>query len=148
MLKVWFGESEKALKSGNGYFDNWLDDSCLETEFAKRIVKAIDKSDLISKNLVQSPVIGAVPPSFLSGGTKSLLILKYSDNVMSITAFGKNCYPYIIEISKDKDITIHSNNAFRIFECGDLDMVLVLNDDSYVYSDEELIQKWLKYRSK
>lgn len=148
MLKIYFGNNEKALRSGDGYFDNWLDDDCLETEFAKEVVRAIDKSELISKNLVQSPVIGAVPPKFLSGGTKSLLILRFSDVEMNITAFGENCYPYIIQISKEKDITICSNNAFRIFECGDLDSILILNDESFVHSDDELIQKWLLYRSK
>ena len=102
MLKVYFGNNEKALKSGDGYFDNWLDDDCLETEFAKEVVREIDKSELISKNLVQSPVIGAVPPKFLSGGAKSLLILRFSDVEMNITAFGENCYPYIIKISKEK----------------------------------------------
>ena len=148
MLKVYFGNNEKALRSGDGYFDNWLDDDCLETEFAKEVVREIDKSELISKNLVQSPVIGAVPPKFLSGGAKSLLILRFSDVEMNITAFGENCYPYIIKISKEKDITICSNNAFRIFERGDLDSMLILNDGSFIHSDDELIQKWLLYRSK
>ena len=148
MLKVYFGNNEKALRSGDGYFDNWLDDDCLETEFAKEVVREIDKSELISKNLVQSPVIGAVQPKFLSGGAKSLLILRFSDVEMNITAFGENCYPYIIKISKEKDITICSNNAFRIFECGDLDSILILNDGSFIHSDDELIQKWLLYRSK
>lgn len=148
MLKVYFGNNEKALRSGDGYFDNWLDDDCLETEFAKEVVREIDKSELISKNLVQSPVIGAVPPKFLSGGAKSLLILRFSDVEMNIIAFGENCYPHIIKISKEKDITICSNNAFRIFECGDLDSILILNDGSFIHSDDELIQKWLLYRSK
>lgn len=70
MLQLYFGELKGTLYSGNGYFDNWVDDRCVESEFGRKIIKEVDKSEVISSKNIVSEVIGAINSSYLSGGVK------------------------------------------------------------------------------
>ena len=42
MLNLYFGDLDGALLSGNGYFDRQIDESCIETDFGRRVIKEID----------------------------------------------------------------------------------------------------------
>lgn len=148
LVNFYIGDREDAMFDPFGYFDFMLDESCLDSDFAKKIVKEIDKSDLINRNLIISPILGQIPPSKLSGGTKALLVLKFTNNPLYLDSFGENCYKYIAEIGETKDVTIVTTRISRFFwRCEGLECVKVLNTNKIVRTDRELFDEILDWRA-
>ncbi|MBR4629641.1 MAG: DUF4869 domain-containing protein [Treponema sp.] len=56
---------------------NWI-----TSDFGKAIIKDIDKSEVFSAHVVESPYLGAITPTELSGGVKTLLLMvkDYTDS--------------------------------------------------------------------
>ena len=54
----------------NAYEAEWF-----ESDPARKIVKDIDNSDVLSGECINSPVLGQIPPERLSGGVKPLLLM-------------------------------------------------------------------------
>ena len=60
---------------------------------------------MISTSTLKSPVLGIIPPQWLSGGTKGLLLLAYDNRkgvVLRSSVFGDNCAPYLLELAAEK----------------------------------------------
>ncbi len=111
MLKIIFGP--KGLDWSNrvayvsDYFDAQYEVSWLQSDMAKRIIKTIDDSEYVSGEFIQSPVLGGISPRDLSTGCKALLIiLNEPDTIVSGDRMGDNCYPLLLEIAKNRDVTI------------------------------------------
>ena len=137
MLKIFFNygctnleKTEAFLKENglrevpkiDGYFDSVFKSNWVTTDFARKIIKEIDKTEVIAENVLESPVLGIMPPQWLSGGTKGLLVLKYGtrpDIVLRSSTFGDNCAPYILEIAREKDITLIGRHLIRFGEFTD-----------------------------
>ena len=60
------------------YFDNCYEDEWLTTPLAKEMIRDVDRSEVISAHLIDSPVLGPIPPKDLSGGIKTLLLTERS----------------------------------------------------------------------
>lgn len=58
MLKIYFGEMENTVYDTPLYFDNVYEDSWLTSDLSKKMIKDIDKSDVLGPNCIQSPVLG------------------------------------------------------------------------------------------
>ena len=82
MLNIIFGDYKESnyISNPDIYFDNTYLDKWLESELAKKIVKDIDKSDLVGPNLVISPVLGSIPVTRISGGAKTLIQIAFDDS--------------------------------------------------------------------
>ena len=100
MLSVYLGDCEDEIYNPPLYFINQYEDSWLETELAKRMIKDVDKSEVVGPHLIQSPVLGPISPRELSGGVKTLLLLAFdnSGKIFNATACGDNCAKWILEI--------------------------------------------------
>lgn len=46
----------------------------MANDWAKRVIKEIDKSDLVAPKVVESPILGQIPYTWISGGAKLLKI--------------------------------------------------------------------------
>lgn len=57
MLNIYLGEMEGAVYHPPVYFDNRYEDEWLAEPLAIEMVKDVDKSEIISPHLVQSPVL-------------------------------------------------------------------------------------------
>ena len=73
MLNIYFGDMPEAIYNTEVYFQNTFQKEWLCDDFAKRVIKGVDKSEVIDVHLIQSLVLGMIPPTMLSGGTKTLL---------------------------------------------------------------------------
>lgn len=123
------------------YFDSVFKCNWITTEFAKKVIKAIDKTEVITENVLKSPVLGTMPPQWLSDGTKGLLLLKYDtrkDVVLRSNAFGNNCAPYILEIAREKDIVLIGRHLINFGEFTD--DIEVLNVPKVCHGHAEYIQ--------
>ena len=58
--------------------------------------------------VINSPVLGPIPPERLSGGVKTLIMIyERPDLVFDATSCGQNCAKWLLEIGKIKDVTIN-----------------------------------------
>lgn len=134
MLKIYFGNMKNPSKplvfNPSPYFDNWCKNEWLESDFAKEVVLKIDKSELVGPYLVQSPVLGAIPPKSISGGAKTLILIMFDDtHVFNATSCGDTCAEFLLKIGKKKDVVI---NLHYIMDFGSDFEIEILNTGNVV----------------
>ena len=148
MLNIYYGEldSPNYIYNPDIFFNNQYEDEWIMDDLSKKMVLDIDKSKVISPNLIESPVLGPIGVEKLSGGVKTLILMNNdSEHIFNASACGDNCAKWILEIGKSKDITIRLGYLMDFGE-GDF-KIKVLNTGKTVTSiavlDEEVIGKRL-----
>ncbi len=106
MLNVRFGFDKNCIRDIDLYFDNVYDEKWLDDELVKDMIKAVDRSEVISEQTIVSPVLGQIPPERLSGGVKALICLYETDAYIDLIVCGPNCEEWISKISENKNITV------------------------------------------
>lgn len=137
MLSICLGDCDNEIYNPPLYFINQYEDSWLETDLAKRMIKDVDKSVVVGPHLIQSPVLGPISPRELSGGVKTLMLLAFdnSGKIFNATACGDNCAKWILEIAKNKDLTISLHHSMNF---GDDEYAIkILNNGVVVHNQEE-----------
>jgi len=108
--KFWTGDPVIGCKHGNCY-DKVTDDFC------KRFIKSIDKTEVLSRTEVDSPIFGRTVISEISRECQTLLMLYCDDRFYAnASQFGHNCFPWIYELSRIKDV--HLRVDYPILWCG------------------------------
>ena len=89
-------------------------------------------------------MLGVIQPTELSGGVKTLLLIKNCPNeVFNASTCGDNCARFILELAKEKDITI---NLRHIMDFGKAKFsAKILNDDSIVHGMDEFLFAVARY---
>mgnify|MGYP000163960185 CR=1 FL=1 len=77
MLNIYLGDMKEAVYHHPTYFDNMYEDEWITNELSIRIIKAVDKSEVISSHLIQSPVLGTISTKELSGSVKTLMLMAF-----------------------------------------------------------------------
>lgn len=80
MLKIVFGEIENAVFHPPTYFDNQYEDAWITNPLTVEMIRDIDKSEVISEHLIQSPVLGPISTKELSGGVKTLILMAFDES--------------------------------------------------------------------
>ena len=130
---------ERAVYHPPVYFDNTYEDDWIINSLTIDMIKNIDKSEVISAHLIQSPVLGPISVKDLSGGVKTLILMAFDDSgkVFNASACGDNCAKWILKIAKDKDLTI---NLRHIMDFGDENFEAnILNTGDIVHNMEEFV---------
>ena len=60
MLNIYLGDMENAIYHQPVYFDNTYEDEWITDELSVKMIKDLDKSDVIGPHLVQSPILGPI----------------------------------------------------------------------------------------
>lgn len=138
MLNIYYGEMPDAIYNTAVYFKNVYQDNWLTDQFAQRMIKGVDKSKVLDKHLIESKALGLIPPTELSGGVKTLLLIyNQPEKVFNASTCGDNCAKYILMMAKKKDITI---NLHHIMDFGDGSFeIKILNNGQIVHSMKELV---------
>lgn len=144
MLKIYFGEMEGVLHNVETYFKNQMEYSWLEDDIAKDIVEDVDKSIVESPQCIRSNVLGQIPPTKLSGGTKALLLIwNEDDRVINASNCGDNCAKWLLEFGKRRDITVNLNH---IMDFGNEEFQIeILNNNKLVHNMKEYVIEAVKY---
>ena len=79
MLKIVFGEIENSIYHPPTYFDNQYEDEWITDPLSVEMIKDIDRSEVISAHLIESPVLGPISPKEISGGVKTLILMMFDD---------------------------------------------------------------------
>lgn len=139
MLSVYLGSMEEAIFHPPTYFDNQYEDEWITEKLSVEMIKDIDKSEVISSHLIESPVLGPISVKEISGGVKTLILLAFdqSGRVFNASACGDNCAKWILKIGNEKDLTI---NLRHIMDFGEGEFeIKILNTGDTVSNMKEFI---------
>ena len=153
MLQMTFSKPQgKILELSPGvYFDAKINGNLwwLEDDFAKAAVKDIDNSIVRSPRCIESPVLGQIAPSYLSGGVKTVIVIRNveDENIVFRGSCGDNCAKWLLKacIDRDRLVYYHHYMHFDGFDWGDgkINMVdigrVVSNADEYQKALAEVI---------
>lgn len=138
MLHIFYGEMSDVIYNTSIYFKNTYEDEWITDPFTKEMILDIDKSRVLEGTVIDSPVMGKIPPTSLSGGVKTLILMKYEpDKIWNASACGDNCAKWILKIAEEKELTI---NLRHIMDFGSGEFTIhILNTDQIVHNMKELI---------
>lgn len=143
MLYLLFREDEREIRYTDSYFNNNYQDEWLEEDLVKQMIRDIDSSEVLSPQIVLSPVLGAIPVTQISGGVKALiLMLKRPELLIHGNSCGDNCARWIDRIGKIQDIHVHLTYPMRFPD----DVRLTVEDTGTVCgSYKEYVEEYLKW---
>lgn len=140
MLNIFFGSMSDEIYNTSVYFDNSYMDKWFDDELTKKIIKSVDKAEVLSSKAIESKALGIIPVTKLSGGAKTLVLLRNkSEEIYNASTCGDNCAKWILKIAKEskKDITI---NLHHIMDFGDKSFdIRILNNNKTVHSMKEML---------
>ena len=104
----------------------------------KEMIQDVDKSTVIDSGVIDSPVLEKIPPIDLSGGIKTLILVKFEPvKVFNASTCGNNCAKWLLKIAEQEDRTV---NLRHLMDFGKKPFTIkVLNTNQIVHSMEELI---------
>ena len=145
MLTIIYGDEPRSIYNTNVYFKNTYESEWLESELAKKMIQDVDDSEVLGGECIKSPVLGQIPPERLSGGVKTLLLmLNEPDRIFNASTCGDNCAKWILEIAKQKDLTINLRHMMNFGKDTDFE-IKIKNGGEVVHSMKELIPIASKY---
>ncbi|MBE5916396.1 MAG: DUF4869 domain-containing protein [Pseudobutyrivibrio ruminis] len=144
MLSIYFGEKDNVMH-GPSWFKFNYNPEWFKDELVQQMIEDIDKSKVVSDQLIQSEVLGPIPPERLSGGVQTL-ISAYGrpDLVFNATSCGENCAKWLLKIGEVKDITVNLR-YFMPFNDMEPFKIKILNNDTIVTNMDEYTDVALDY---
>lgn len=144
MLNVYFGDMPDAIYNTAVYFKNTYQDKWITNEYSRRMIEDVDRSEVVSESVIQSPVLGSITPLQLSGGVKTLMLIKFDRrHVFNASTCGDNCAKWILDMAKDRKVVI---NLYHVMDFGsDSFRIRVLNSGKIAHNMAELIHESIPY---
>ena len=144
MLSIYFGDMPDAIYNTAVYFKNTYRDAWITNSEVARMIKDVDRSDVVSANNIQSPVLGNITPLQLSGGVKTLMLIKFDHaHVFNASTCGDNCAKWILSMAQKRKIVI---NLYHVMDFGEDDFkIKVINSGNIVHNMTELIHESIPY---
>ena len=139
MLNIIFGKIDNVIFNTSVFFKNSYEESWLLEKETQQMILDIDKSKVLGNGAIESPVLGIIPPTSLSGGVKTLILISHiSDKIFNASNCGNNCASWLLKIGKEKNVTINLRHLMNFGDgCFELNVV---NKDKIVRSMDELLE--------
>lgn len=144
MLSIYFGDKENVLHGPSwfrfNYRPEWFEDA-----FVQEMLKDIDKSKFLGGELIQSDVLGPIPPERLSGGVQTLIsIYENPERMFNATSCGENCAKWLLRIGEKKDVEVNLRYFMPFDGCEPFE-IRVINEDKIVLNMDEYTHVAIKY---
>lgn len=139
MLKVFFGDMPEAVYNTSVFFKNDYEDGWIVDPFVKDMIADVDSSEVLDSGVIDSPVLGKIPPLALSGGVKTLILVKFEpERVFNASTCGDNCAKWLLKIASKDDRTV---NLRHIMDFGkDEFEIEILNTGDIVHNMKNLTE--------
>lgn len=139
MLNIIFGKIDDVIFNTSVFFKNSYEESWFLEKETQQMILDIDKSKVLGNGAIESPVLGIIPPTSLSGGVKTLILISHiSDKIFNASNCGNNCASWLLKIGKEKNVTV---NLRHLMNFGDGSFELnVVNKNKIVHSMDELLE--------
>ena len=141
MLNIYFGDMPEAIYNTAVYFKNTYNEKWLTEELSVEMIRDVDKSEVIDRNAIESPVLGVISPDALSGGVKTLMLIAYDKKkVFNASTCGDNCAKWILKIADMQNKRKIIINLRHIMNFGDGEFkIRVMNTNKIVHNMKELV---------
>lgn len=138
MLNIFYGNMPEAVYNTAVYFKNAYEDKWITDPLSVDMIQDIDKSVVLGSAVIDSPVLGKIPPASLSGGVKTLILINNEpERIFNASTCGDNCAKWLLRISAQKDVTI---NLRHIMDFGEGQFEInILNTNQIVHNMQELV---------
>lgn len=139
MLNIIFGKIDNVIFNTSVFFKNSYEESWLLEKETQQMILDIDKSKVLGNGAIESPVLGIIPPTSLSGGVKTLILISHiSDKIFNASNCGNNCASWLLKIGKEKNVTVNLRHLMNFGDgCFELNVV---NKNKIVRSMDELLE--------
>ena len=137
-MNVYFGDMPGAIFNTAVYFKNTYRDSWITNPLSVQMIKDVDKSDVVSESVIESPVLGSITPLALSGGVKTLMLVNFDrKHVFNASTCGDNCAKWLLKIAEKRKVVI---NLHHVMDFGKGPFkIKVLNNGKTVSNMDELL---------
>ena len=138
MLKIWVKSfKEDCIKDIGKVFRDRFEKSWLSDNFIQKVLEELDNVRVVKGTLV-SDVYGKVPFNKLSDSCKMLMLVKKLNDVnVYASRCGNDCSKYLVELSKEKDITITLHGIMEFKE--DFDGIFLDTGEKFSTKKEYVI---------
>lgn len=100
-------EPSKVCVDSRDFFSLHKKKEWFQDPFVRRIIREVDKAEVIRDFVLENDEGEAIPPEYLSTGTKTAIcIYKFADMVFNATQMGDNAFKFVLELSQERDITV------------------------------------------
>lgn len=138
MLNIYYGNMPEAVFNTAVYFKNAYEDEWITDPTAREMILDIDKSIVLDSAVIDSPVMGKISPLALSGGVKTLILMKNEPSrIFNASTCGDNCAKWILKLAETDDLTINLRHLMDFGE--DTFDIRILNTNQIVHSMKELV---------
>lgn len=138
MLNIFYGDMPEAIYNTAVYFKNVYEDEWITDPLSREMIADVDKSVVLGSGIIDSPVLGKIPPLSLSGVVKTLMLIDHMpEQIFNASTCGDNCAKWLLKIGEEKDITV---NLRHLMDFGEGNFTIhIVNTDQVVHSMAELI---------
>ena len=138
MLNIFYGNMPEAVYNTAAYFKYDYEDSWIVDSFVKEMILDVDRSTVLDSGVIDSPVLGKIPPLGLSGGVKTLILVEFvTEKIFNVSTCGANCAKWLLKIAQQEDRTV---NLRHLMDFGpDPFTIRILNTNQIVHSMKELV---------
>ncbi len=144
MLSVYFGDMPGAVFNTAVFFKNDYEDEWITDPLVKEMIRDVDRSEVLDSGVIDSPVLGKIPPLNLSGGVKTLILVRFEPGkVFNASTCGDNCAKWLLKIAETEDRTVNLRHIMD-FGSGTFE-IRVLNNGTVVHSMAELTDTAIDY---
>ena len=138
MLNIYYGNMPEAIFNTAVYFKNVYEDEWITDPVAREMILDVDKSIVLDNAVIDSPVMGKIAPTELSGGVKTLILMKNErSKVFNASTCGDNCAQWILKLTDMDELTINLRHLMN-FGNGTFD-IRIMNTNQVVHSMKELV---------
>lgn len=138
MLNIYYGNMPEAIFNTSVYFKNVYEDEWITDPVAREMILDVDKSIVLDNAVIDSPVMGKIAPTELSGGVKTLILMKNErSKVFNASTCGDNCAQWILKLADMDELTINLRHLMN-FGNGTFD-IRIMNTNQVVHSMKELV---------
>ena len=138
MLNIFYCDMNNAIYNTASYFKYDYEDEWITDPFVKEMIQDVDQSTVLDSGVIDSPVLGKIPPTGLSGGVKTLILVKFDkDKIFNASTCGDNCAKWLLKIAETEDRTINLRHLMRFG--AEPFTIRILNTGQIVHSMEELV---------
>ena len=138
MLNIFFGDMPEAIFNTAVYFKNTYEDDWITEPLTKEMIADVDQSTVLDKGIIDSPVLGKIPPVGLSGGVKTLILIAHlPELIFNASTCGDNCAKWLLKIAEKDDRTI---NLRHLMNFGNEEFeIRILNTNQVIHTMAELV---------
>lgn len=145
MLKIYFntfGKNDEILQNPD-YIDNpksWFDNQggrhFITGDFERELILDIDKSTVISENVLENPMFGGISSKQISTTSKTAILVKNQPQyIFNGSRMGDNAAPWLLKIGDMQDVTIRLGYLMKFPEPFKI----------YIVNSGKIVTTWKDY---